>query len=130
MKKNSSHLQDFSLKKTFHVKFLVYHLLIQATFVLVSENYDKVAKYLSEQKDEVDFETHFYRNQEWWRRRVRMIVPEIKIHVSNIKLFYSLFLTEEIIKEYYSQEVKEYFEYFIKKLSKVTTMKFQGCQYL
>ena len=58
---------------------------------------------------------HYYHNREWWRRRVRMVTPNADLHASNVMMIHSLVQNEPGFKEYYTDDVRLYFDSFEKK---------------
>ena len=86
-----------------------------ATFVFDNEDFNKLAFVLKKKKkiiDKQDIYDHFYFNKEYWRKRVRMITPDAEIHASNIRQIHEFFISNPEMKQYYNDDVQEYFVNF------------------
>ena len=73
------------------------------------EDYKAITKVLRG-KGVTNFHEHFYYNKEYWRQRVRMPTPLCDQHAREVRLIHGFVRTNDATKEYYTEEVKSYFE--------------------
>jgi len=110
--------QNIPLAKKSSVRPLISRLLIHATFYFDQDDYDKVSRYLAEEKGIVTTEMllrDFYHNRFWWRRRVRMYTPSADEHAKRIALVHKMIQTEAVFKKAYGNELAQYLYGFEEK---------------
>jgi hypothetical protein len=80
--------QSFPMEKSDPNYTLVTRFLIHTTFDIDPTDFRHVAAHLARTED-IHFEDelldHFYYNREWWRRRVKMMVPDRETHAQAVR---------------------------------------------
>ena len=91
---NTRHFRDIfhefhnlSLPKNGIATAEIFHLIIIATWINNSEDYDAVVTVLAG-KVVTDISRHEYFNREYWRKRIRRSTPEPAIHALNIRKYW------------------------------------------
>ena len=92
-------------------------LLIHGSMQFVEEDYRRMEEVLTTKKGirKEDLLDHFYFNREKWRERVRMPTFPADQHGNNIQRIHNFVRTNSETKEYYTNDVKQYFENFEKR---------------
>jgi hypothetical protein len=97
------------MQKKCPAKSIALMLLIHETTEFVEKDLRPVQRYVQEELGVEDWRLHFRFNREWWRKRVRMLTPKAKDHASRIRVVHNLMKYNEELKDFYDENVEEYF---------------------
>ena len=89
----------------------IFHLLILATWINNSEDYDLVVEVLVG-KGMIDISQHEYFNRAYWRKCIRRSTPQPEIHAFNIRAILNQLISDKKFAQVMTKEVKEWFERF------------------
>ena len=87
----------------------IFHLIIVATWINNTEDYDAVVAVLVG-KGITDISRHEYFNREYWRKRIRRSTPDPAIHALNIRKILNMLTADFRFENIMSEKVKEWFE--------------------
>jgi hypothetical protein len=108
--------QSFPMGKSDPNYTLVTRLLIHATFDMDPTDFLQVAAHLAKKKalcNEDALLDHFYFNREWWRRRVKMKVPDRETHAQAVRNLHEF--VKKLISSY-DAKVADYFDTFEREI--------------
>ena len=100
------------------IKSAVSSLLIHAKFIFCAEDFNAVSKFLNNTEqinNEFDLHNNFYFNRDLWRQRVRMYTHNASDHAKSVRVVHNYVQKNETCREYYTNNVREYFKIFEKK---------------
>ncbi len=104
--------------RTCPVKTLISRLLIHATFIFIEDDYNQFVAYRSAKAGVTNFLDDFYYNREMWRKCVRRVVPSGETHACEIKKIHDFVKLQDATNEFYTSNLKDYFEKFALKCRK------------
>ena len=109
-------MNSMPLGRRCEMKAPLLRLCIHATFHFVEEDLANMVAFLQRKGQRVnEVLDHFYFNREFWRRRVRMPTYEPDQHASHIRRVHDFVASNPAAKEFYSTDLKDWFESFEKK---------------
>jgi hypothetical protein len=95
-------------------KTVIYHLLIDATYIKIDVEYKALSTVL-QNKGVVDLVTHECFNREIWRARVQMKTPPGDTHASSSMAVDRSIKNDRVLSQYYTADLAKTFEEFATK---------------